>query len=98
VLPAKAQARQLSFAQSLPEDDLRQTYPTAQLAGAPEYFARRPHAPSTMLRMVPLPRCAGEEPPHCRNDRMIAVWSAPNPLYGTYHELIYWPHPSREPH
>jgi hypothetical protein len=45
VLPAKAQARQPSFPQSLPEHDLRQAHCAAQLAGAAECFVRGSQRP-----------------------------------------------------
>jgi hypothetical protein len=61
MLPAKAKARQSPLAQRLPEHDLRQAHFPAQFACSPKRCLRRPHAPSTMPRMVPLPRLAGEE-------------------------------------
>src|SRR5260370_35594663 len=41
---------------------LRRGLPASLLACGAECFVRRSHAPSTMLRMVPLPRSAGAEP------------------------------------
>jgi hypothetical protein len=61
VLAPKAQARQPRFPHSLPEHNLRQTHSAAQVACALECVVRGSHAPSTMLRMVPLPRFTGEE-------------------------------------
>jgi hypothetical protein len=65
VLSAKAQSRELALPQGLPQNDFRQAHFLPQFARSFESPDRRAHAPSTMLRMVPLPRVAGEEPETC---------------------------------
>src|SRR6185312_9950303 len=62
VLSSKTQRSQLSSPEGLPQHNFGQAHVPAQRAGTSKCFCRCPHAPSTMLRMVPLPRFAEEEP------------------------------------